>query len=68
MRLAELEAQDRRLQAYLARAGELTHALRGQAAQAPTQAEAGDPIQLNFPDSDEPRIDEPATLSRRAHA
>ena len=68
LRLAELEAQDRRLQAYLARVGELTHALRGQAAQAPTQAEAGDPIQLNFPDSDEPRIDEPATLSRRAHA
>ena len=73
LRLAELEAQDRRLQAYLARVGELTHALRGQAARAPAQAEAGEPIQLNFPDSDEPgidepRIDEPATLSRRAHA
>ena len=64
LRLAELEAQDRRLQTYLARVGELTHALRGRAAQAPAQAEAGDLTQLNFPGSDEPA----STSLHRAHA
>ena len=69
LRLAELEMQDRRLQGHLARVGELTHALRGQAAQAPAQGDAGDLIQLNFPDGDEPGIDEPEpALLRRVPA
>ena len=52
LRLAELESQDARLQGRLARVGELTHALRGQAAQAPAQGEVGELIQLNLPEID----------------
>jgi hypothetical protein len=63
-RLTEIETQDRRLQDHLARVGELTHALRGQAAMAPADGDSGDLIQLNLHDSDEP---EPVRL-RRAHA
>ncbi len=59
LRLAEIEAQERRLQGYLARVGELTHALRGQAAQAPDQGTSGELIQLNLPDIELP---EPALL------
>ena len=69
LRLAELEMQDRRLQGHLARVGELTHALRGQAAQAPAQGDAGDLIQFDCPDGDEPGIDEPEpALLRRVPA
>ena len=69
LRLAELEMQDRRLQGHLARVGELTHALRGQAAQAPAQGDAGDLIQFDCPDGDGYGIDEPEpALLRRVPA
>ena len=68
LRLAELESQDARLQSRLARVGELTHALRGQAALAPAQGEGRELIQLNLPDTDTDTDMPQAASLRRAVA
>jgi len=62
-RLAEIDAQDQRLQGFVARCAELTDALRQQA-RTGTRGEMATMIALDLPPSDEPA----PPLLRRAHA